>query len=85
MRTALEIAVNQRLESALPGLADTNMRAKLHCLHHYAGPRTAHRVSATWSQVCLGCHYHQYEMGPTRAQVHTWWREVDALVRHLFP
>lgn len=84
LRTALEIAIDQKLDSELPGLSDTrSMRAKLLCLRHYAEPRTATRVSAVWSHVCLGCHCHQYEMGPTRAQVQTWRSEVDDLVGHL--
>ncbi|MEV6107550.1 hypothetical protein AB0M28_23030 [Streptomyces sp. NPDC051940] len=31
--------------------------------------------------LCLGCHYHQYELGPTHDQVSTWRTEVGDLVR----
>lgn len=85
LRAALEIAVNEALEAEMHGLSRTTMRAKLLCLRHYTAPETARRTTAVWSHICLGCHYHQYEIGPSRAQVRTWRGEVDALVRHLFP
>ncbi|WP_261557027.1 hypothetical protein [Frankia tisae] len=85
LRTALEIAVDQALEAALPGLPRTSMRAKLLCLRGYAAPETARRATAVWTHVCLGCHYHQYEMGPTHAQVRAWRQEIAALANRLTP
>jgi hypothetical protein len=85
LRTALEIAVNEALESAHPGLSRTNMRAKLLCLRSYATPETARLTTAVWSHVCLGCHYHRYEIGPTHAQVRTWRHEIATLVSRLIP
>lgn len=83
LRTALEIAVDRTLDAAVPGLADTTTRAKMLCLHCYTPPTTARRVNAVWSHLCLGCHFHQYEIGPTRDQVRTWRAEVGALVTEL--
>ncbi|MYS73361.1 hypothetical protein GTY88_23515 [Streptomyces sp. SID5926] len=83
LRAALEIGVDRALDSAVPGLAGATMRAKLLCLHHYAGERTARRVRAVWSHLCLGCHYHQYEIGPAYDQVCVWRVEVGELVREL--
>ncbi|KJE20210.1 hypothetical protein FF36_05487 [Frankia torreyi] len=79
LRTALELAINAALAAAEPGLATPNMTAKLHCLHHYSTPATAGRARRTWSHLCLACHYHQYEIGPTRSQVQAWHAEVSTL------
>lgn len=80
LRTALEIAVDRTLDTAVPGLALCTARAKMLCLHGYTEPRTARRAYALWSHLCLGCHYHHYEIGPTTAQVSTWRAEVSELV-----
>jgi hypothetical protein len=83
LRTALEIAVDRTLDAAVPGLADITTRAKMLCLRCYTAATTARRANAVWSHLCLGCHYHQYEIGPTRDQVHSWRAEVSELVREL--
>ncbi|MFD8262056.1 hypothetical protein ACFV19_24735 [Streptomyces griseoluteus] len=83
LRTALEIAVDRTLDAAMPGLTGINARAKMLCLRCYTAATTARRANAVWSHLCLGCHYHQYEIGPTRDQVHSWRAEVGELVREL--
>ncbi|MGW1004091.1 hypothetical protein [Streptomyces sp. NPDC002520] len=83
LRTALEIAVDRTLDAAMPGLAGINARAKMLCLRCYTAATTARRANAVWSHLCLGCHYHQYEIGPTKDQVHAWRAEVGELVREL--
>ncbi|MFE9941141.1 hypothetical protein [Streptomyces hirsutus] len=83
LRTALEIGVDRVLDAAVPGLADATMRAKLLCLHRYTAERTARRTRAIWSHLCLGCHYHHYEIGPAYDQVRVWRVEVGELVREL--
>lgn len=80
LRTALEIAVDHTLDAAVTGLAGTTMRAKMLCLRCYTAEETARRARAVWSHLCLGCHYHQYEIGPTADQVRTWQTEVGELV-----
>lgn len=80
LRTALEISVDRTLDAAVPGLASTTMRAKMLCLHCYTSAETARRTTAVWSHLCLGCHYHQYEIGPTEDQVRVWRAEVGELV-----
>jgi hypothetical protein len=32
-----------------------------------------------WVLLCLGCHYHQYDLGPTREEVLAWQAEVTAV------
>ncbi len=83
LRTALEIAVDSTLEAAVPGIAASNTRAKMLCLRCYADAETARRAYSVWSHLCLGCHYHQYEIGPTRSQVRTWRAETGELVEAL--
>ncbi|MFE6551723.1 hypothetical protein ACFVHS_25435 [Streptomyces sp. NPDC057746] len=83
LRTALEIAVDRTLNAVVPGLAGTTMRAKMLCLRCYSEPTTARRANAVWSHLCLGCHYHQYEIGPTRDQVRVWRAEVGELAQAL--
>ncbi|MCX5558388.1 hypothetical protein [Streptomyces sp. NBC_00038] len=80
LRTALEISIDRVLDAAVPGLAATTMRAKMLCLGCYTAAETARRTNAVWSHLCLGCHYHQYEIGPTQDQVLTWRTEVGELV-----
>ncbi|WJY38781.1 hypothetical protein QT196_16635 [Streptomyces sp. P9-2B-2] len=80
LRTALEISVDLAVDAAVPGLADTTMRAKMLCLRCYTAAETARRTNAVWSHLCLGCHYHQYEIGPTQDQVRIWQAEVGELV-----
>jgi hypothetical protein len=79
LRTALEIAIDAALAAAEPGLSTPNMTAKLHCLRHYSTPTAAGRARRAWSHLCVACHYHQYEIGPTRSQVQAWHAEVSAL------
>jgi hypothetical protein len=83
LRTALEIAVDTALEAAVPGIAASNTRAKMLCLRCYAEAATARRAHAVWSHLCLGCHYHHYELGPARSQVRAWRTEVRELVDEL--
>jgi hypothetical protein len=80
LRTALEIAVNRAVEAQVAGLAQVSMRARMLCLRFYTDPETARRANAMWSHVCLACHYHRYEIGPTHAQVVAWRHEVAALI-----
>ncbi|WP_431951203.1 hypothetical protein [Actinacidiphila sp. bgisy167] len=86
LRTALEIAVDRTLDSAMAGLARTkSTRAKMLCLRYCTTEETARRAKALWSHLCLACHYHQYEIGPTRDQVRTWRAEVGELAEELTP
>ncbi|GAA2470994.1 hypothetical protein GCM10010406_03220 [Streptomyces thermolineatus] len=55
------------------------------CLRFCVEPETARRAKAVWAHLCLGCHYHQYEIGPTRGQVLAWREEVEELVREISP
>ncbi|MDH6451717.1 MULTISPECIES: hypothetical protein [unclassified Streptomyces] len=82
LRVALESAVADRLTAhrAPRAIREGTQRAAFLWLRGCAEAGTARRVKAVWSQLCLGCHYHQYEIGPTEDQVRAWRTEVGALV-----
>ncbi|MFI6287347.1 hypothetical protein ACIBCM_21795 [Streptomyces sp. NPDC051018] len=82
LRAALESAVAARLTAhgAPRTIREGPMRAALLWLRGCAEAGTARRAKAAWSQLCLGCHYHQYEIGPTEEQVRAWRTEVVAIV-----
>ncbi|MEV2193121.1 hypothetical protein AB0I02_19340 [Streptomyces phaeochromogenes] len=82
LRAALESAVAARLtvHGAPRAIREGSTRAALLWLRGCTEAGTARRAKAAWSQLCLGCHYHQYEIGPTRDQVRAWHAEVAAIV-----
>ncbi|MGC0339135.1 hypothetical protein [Streptomyces sp. SLBN-8D4] len=82
LRVALESAVADRLTAhrAPRAIREGTLRAAFLWLRGCAEAGTARRAKAVWSQLCLGCHYHQYEIGPTEDQVRAWRTEVGALV-----
>ncbi|MFJ8186942.1 hypothetical protein [Streptomyces sp. NPDC096105] len=84
LRIALETAVDAALAAEAAELGGLrSMRAKLLCLHHYAGPARARRAHALWSRLSAACKYHHDELGPTHAQVRTWRAAVGAFVTEL--
>jgi hypothetical protein len=85
LRAALESAVAACLTAhgAPRTIREGSMRAALLWLRGCTEAGTARRARAAWSQLCLGCHYHQYEIGPTEDQVRAWRTEVAAIVAAL--
>ncbi|WP_345962873.1 hypothetical protein ABDE16_17995 [Streptomyces sp. BRB040] len=84
LRIALETAVDAALEAEKAGLGELrSMRAKLLCLHHYAGPAPARRAHALWNRLSAACKYHHDELGPSHAQVRAWRAAVGTLVTEL--
>ncbi|MEW2221657.1 hypothetical protein AB0939_20625 [Streptomyces sp. NPDC006990] len=82
LRAALENAVAARLEArnAPPAIRTGTQRAAFLWLRCCVEPETARRAKAVWCQLCLGCHYHQYEIGPAEDQVRAWRTEVVSVV-----
>ncbi|MDT0307345.1 hypothetical protein RM780_10260 [Streptomyces sp. DSM 44917] len=87
LRAALEsaVAICLAAHGAPHAICEGTMRASLIWLRICAEAGTARRARAVWSQLCLGCHYHQYEIGPTEDQVRAWRTEVAAIVALLAP
>jgi hypothetical protein len=85
LRAALESALDAALKTtSLAPAPHTSILAKLLCLHGVANAETARRARAVWVLLCLGCHYHQYDLGPTREEVLSWRTEVAAVVELLY-
>jgi hypothetical protein len=81
LRAALESAVDTALKAtSLTPAPHTSTIAKLLCLRGATDAETARRARAVWVLLCLGCHYHQYDLGPTREEVLAWQTEVAAVV-----
>jgi hypothetical protein len=80
LRAALESAVDTALKAtSLTPAPHTSTIAKLLCLRGATDAETARRARAVWVLLCLGCHYHQYDLGPTREEVLAWQAEVTAV------
>lgn len=87
LRAALEGSVSACLTAhgAPRTIREGSMRSAFLWLRSCTEAGTARRAKATWSQLCLGCHYHQYESGPTENQVRAWQSEVLSVVALLSP
>ncbi|MFD5442182.1 hypothetical protein [Streptomyces tendae] len=82
LRAALESAVADHLaaRNAPRAVRSGTKRIAFLWLRGCAEPETARRARAVWCRLCLGCHYHQYEIGPTDDQVRAWRTEVVTVV-----
>ncbi|MFD4942089.1 hypothetical protein ACFWNT_06000 [Streptomyces sp. NPDC058409] len=80
LRAALEMAVANALRSASLASEHVSLRGQFLCLRSCTEAATARRAKAVWALLCLGCHYHQYELGPTADQVRVWHAEVTDVV-----
>ncbi|MFF3894460.1 hypothetical protein ACFYY3_14935 [Streptomyces sp. NPDC001812] len=87
LRAALESAVTACLTThgAPRTIREGTMRGALLWLRCCTEAGTARRTKAAWSRLCLGCHYHQYEIGPTEDQVRAWRTEVATVIALLAP
>ncbi|WP_208605861.1 hypothetical protein [Streptomyces albus] len=85
LRAALETAVAECLaaHAAPRAIRDGSLRSGFLWLRGCAEAGTVRRARSVWTLLCLGCHYHQYEIGPTADQIRAWHTEVVATVRLL--
>ncbi|MFJ4414263.1 hypothetical protein [Streptomyces sp. NPDC088925] len=84
LRSAVELSVAARIGAHVV-TGRLSQRAAFLWLRGCADAETARRAKAVWSQLCVGCHYHQYEIGPTKDQVRAWHAEVVTVVALLAP
>lgn len=82
LRAALEGAVTLCLAAhgAPRAAREGGMRAAFLWLRGCADAGAARRAKAAWSQLCVGCHYHLYEIGPAEDQIRAWRTDVAAVV-----
>jgi cytochrome c5 len=83
LRAALEASVAATLAAASVEVTAGGSRARFLCLRVCVDASTARRAKAVWGALCLACHYHHYELGPSRDQVQAWHADVVAVLGHL--
>ncbi len=80
LRAALEAAVAAALSAASVDVTAGGARARFLGLRVCVDASTARRAKALWGALSLACHYHQYELGPSKEQVRSWHTEVVAVL-----
>ncbi|WP_436791972.1 hypothetical protein [Yinghuangia sp. YIM S10712] len=80
LRAALEAAVAATLSSASVEVTAGGSRARFLCLRFCVDASTARRAKAVWGALCVACHYHHYELGPSKEQVLSWHADVVAVL-----
>lgn len=72
-RQAMESLLDEYWTMQRPAVAGVPVRARFLGLHAFTADAEAiHDGYSTWSQLSRACHYHPYELAPTRAEVHAW-------------
>jgi hypothetical protein len=59
---------------------DCTRKTQLICLPAYLEPRLARDASYTWAALSSACHYHQYDLAPTAAELSRWIDSTAALL-----
>ncbi|MEZ5288340.1 MAG: hypothetical protein R2712_26760 [Vicinamibacterales bacterium] len=80
-RQALEVAIATFWSTVAPGVESCSRKAQLLCLGRYLGDEAlAQRAHVIWSALSGGCHYHVYELAPTREELQAWREGVGEVV-----
>lgn len=80
-RQALEVALKTYWSAKSSGTEDVSMRAQLLCLEAMIGDDDiARRAHGTWGALSRACHYHAYELAPTREELLVWCEDVQAVI-----
>ena len=75
-RQALEVALRTFWSKRAPGVGACSARAQLLCLGRHIGDEAlAQRAHVAWAALSGACHYHPYDLAPTREELRGW-REV---------
>lgn len=84
-RQALEAALAELWRSMAPGLEDSSFRTQLLCLPSFLSGTSGlpGSVSHTWGALSRACHYHPYELAPTRAELVGWLDTVRDLIAEI--
>ena len=81
-RQALENAIDEfwKASTTTAGLCDCTRKTQLTCLPAYLEPCLARDASYTWAALSSACHYHQYDLAPTAAELSRWIDSTAALL-----
>ncbi len=80
-RQALEVALKTYWSARAGGTEDVPMRAQLLCLGEFlGGDDVARRAHATWGALSRACHYHAYELAPSRDELLAWCDDVQDVI-----
>lgn len=79
-RQALEVALRTFWSKRAPGVEACSARAQLLCLGRFIGDEPlGYRAHMVWSVLSSACHYHPYDLAPTREEL-LGWRDAVAEV-----
>ncbi len=80
-RQALEVAIATFWSKTAPGVEACSRKAQLLCLGRYLGDESlAQRAHVAWSALSGSCHYHVYDLAPTREELQAWRDSVFEVV-----
>lgn len=72
-RQALEEALRTFWSKRAPGVEACSARAQLLCLGRHIGDEAlAQRAHVVWAALSGACHYHPYDLAPTREELRGW-------------
>ena len=72
-RQALEVALRTFWSKRAPGVEACSARAQLLCLGKHIGDEPlGQRAHVTWAALSGACHYHAYDLAPTREELRGW-------------
>ena len=81
IRQALEVALKTYWSAKAGGTEEVSMRAQLLCLEATLGDeQAARRAHGAWSALSRACHYHAYELAPTREELLGWCEDVAIVI-----
>ena len=81
VRQALEVALKTYWSAKARGLEAVPMRAQLLCLAGTLNDAdVGRRAYAVWSALSRACHYHAYDLAPTREELLAWCDDVAMVI-----
>jgi len=81
VRQALEVALKTFWSARARGLEEAPMHAQLLCLAGTLNDAdVGSRAHAVWSALSRACHYHAYDLAPTREELLAWCDDVAMVI-----
>jgi hypothetical protein len=80
-RQALEVSLKTYWSAKSSGTEEVSMRAQLLCLEAMiSDDDIARRAHGAWGALSRACHYHAYELAPTREELLAWCEDVEVII-----